>query len=110
MISYLVKLIYKLFRTEQKNKALDEFLHGHNPTKKEKKQIQNEEEILKSSLYGQSRLTYVGRFEDYRKKPIEGDVATKDKDFYIYQNGKWKKIVNDLPQISSWPRITSWPQ
>ena len=102
MISYLVILTYKLFRTEQKNKELDEFLHGHNPTKKEKKQIQNEEVILLSSLYGQSRLTYVGRFEDYRKKPIEGDFARKDEEFYIYHNGKWKKIVDDLPRISSW--------
>ena len=100
MIVHLVVLTYKARRLERKNKALDSFLHGHTPTKKEQKQIQNEECILQSTLFGLvCTMRYVGKLSELKSKPKDGDFATDGNEMYFYYNGKWRKVIYDLPQI-----------
>lgn len=100
ILVHIAWLTYKARRLERKNRALDDFLHGHTPTKKEHRQIENEECILESTIMGmECPKTYIGKLSELKRSPKEGDIASKDNETYFYTNGKWRRVIDDLPRI-----------
>lgn len=100
MLVYLALLSYKAWRQERKNRALDYLLNGHTPTKKERRQIQNEECILESTIMGmEGDKVYIGKLSKPSRTPKNGDFASEDGLTYFFYDGKWRRIINDMPQI-----------
>lgn len=100
MLVHMAWLTYKARRLERKNRALNDFLHGHTPTKKEQRQIENEECILQTTIMGMGcPMTYVGKLSELKRMPKEGDFASDGKEIHFYTNGKWRRIIDDMPRI-----------
>ena len=57
--------------------------------------------VLQSELVASDMtFTYVGNMDNPVKKELkDGYIATKDSEFYLYKDGKWYMIINDMPHI-----------
>ena len=96
---------YQLYKQEKANKELNElYMKRFGEQKRVEKLIMEKPEniMLVSDIWSsRMALRYIGRHDNLDKLQAKnGDYAIMDGRDFIYKDGKWYEIVNDMP-----PRI-----
>lgn len=95
---------YRIYKEEKANKQLNEIYQRRIAKAERTRRLINERPdnvVFQSDLTISDRtFTYVGNMNELKRYNLkEGAIARKDNTFYLYNEGKWVEIIDDMPNI-----------
>lgn len=102
LIICLMISIFKTWRQKRKDRELSYLNSVHVSSDKQQKRICDSDSILASTMIDlEGMKQFVGKLEEMKRAPREGDMAYKGEDMYLHHDGRWKHVVIDLPKYFS---------